>query len=669
MVGLVLLCLLSECKTGCDGDNNVEEDASVDTFTEGGQRGDASKDDFRPSFTVGGTLSGLAIGASVVLQNNQKDNLTLEKNGSFTFSTELPDKAEYQVQVSAQPMEQTCVVTNHEGTISGADVTNISVVCTVQEGAVGNSFTVGGVVTGLEGIGLILQNNGGDDLAINRNGAFRFATRLEDASGYNVTIASQPKSPDQLCTVTDGSGTLKGVDVADVTVLCSRSETGPSAIDMFKASSQFVSAGDEVTLSWMTHGFTSCDIYPGRIAAEPAAAGSEDVNVSVTTDFVLTCRGRNGYASSDPVTVTVLDPGWKSISSGDDHCCAIKRDGRLFCWGKGSEGQLGNAPVSNSTIPVQEYTTATDWSTVSAGGDHTCAIKADGRLFCWGANNSGQIGLIPVESNPLEHIQESTAATDWSQVSAGRGSTCAIKDDRRLFCWGSYLGLGNGSDNGLSREPVREYTAATDWAQVSAGANHTCAIKTDGRLFYWGRVPGVPSGGGFSPYDYNNYNVTIPEPESTAATDWAQVSAGANHTCAIKTDGGLFCWGYGSIDPSIADRTEPRQLMVPTRESTAATDWAQVSAGAGFTCAVKTDGRLFCWGTDDYGQLGHEANSTEDQWVPVQESTAATDWSQVSAGSNHTCALKSDRQIFCWGANYHGQLGNNSTSNNIGPVL
>ena len=170
---------------------------------------------FDLAFTIGGTVSGLA-GTGLVLQNNGGDDLGITADGAFTFATELSDGSAYNVTVATQPTgpSQTCTVTNGSGTISGADVTNVQVDC------VTNTFTIGGTVSGLAGTGLMLQNNGGDDLAIAADGAFTFATPLADGSAYNVTVFTQPTGPSQTCTVTNGSGTITGADVTNVQVDC-----------------------------------------------------------------------------------------------------------------------------------------------------------------------------------------------------------------------------------------------------------------------------------------------------------------------------------------------------------------------------------------------------------------------------------------------------------------
>jgi len=166
-------------------------------------------------FSVGGSVSGL-LGTGLVLQNNAGDNLAIGADGSFSFATALDDGSTYSVSVFSQPASpsQTCSVSNGTGTLAGANVTDVAVSC------VTNQFSVGGSVSGLLGTGLVLQNNAGDDLAISADGSFSFATALDDGSAYNVSVFSQPTSPSQTCSVSNGAGTLAGSDVTDVAVTC-----------------------------------------------------------------------------------------------------------------------------------------------------------------------------------------------------------------------------------------------------------------------------------------------------------------------------------------------------------------------------------------------------------------------------------------------------------------
>ncbi len=165
------------------------------------------------SYTVGGTVSGLT-GTGLVLLDNGADNLTIIANGSFTFKTPIASGGTFNVSVFTQPSGQTCSVTGATGTVSG-NVSSVQVACAAS-GTPGN-YTIGGQVTGLVGSGLVLQDNGADNLAIGANGAFTFAATV--TSAYNVTIKTQPSNPTQTCTVTNGTGTAAG-NVTDVQVAC-----------------------------------------------------------------------------------------------------------------------------------------------------------------------------------------------------------------------------------------------------------------------------------------------------------------------------------------------------------------------------------------------------------------------------------------------------------------
>ncbi|MES9943839.1 MAG: hypothetical protein ABW080_02655 [Candidatus Thiodiazotropha sp.] len=187
----------------------------------GGGGGGGSSDDgdtTGTTYTLSGTLTGLT-GSGLVLQNNGSDDLALSSDGSFSFATGLSDGSTYSVSVATQPTDQSCTVGNGSGTIAAADVTAITITCTDSTGGV---FTIGGIVSGLTGDGLLLQNNGGDDLSITDSGTFTFTTALNDGEAYSVTVATQPTG--QTCTVTNGSGSLSGAAVTDVQISCPPSD-------------------------------------------------------------------------------------------------------------------------------------------------------------------------------------------------------------------------------------------------------------------------------------------------------------------------------------------------------------------------------------------------------------------------------------------------------------
>lgn len=176
------------------------------------------------TYSVGGTLAGFAGGTNVVLQNNKGDDLRLGTNGGFIFKTDLENKDTYKVTVKTNPASpnQTCAVTNGTGTIANADVTNVKVNCVTTQ------YTVGGSVTGLPAADpenfVVLQNNAGDNLTVNDDGSFTFATAIDDGESYAVTVLTHPDTPSQTCVVTNGSGSLAGANVTNVSVACTTDE-------------------------------------------------------------------------------------------------------------------------------------------------------------------------------------------------------------------------------------------------------------------------------------------------------------------------------------------------------------------------------------------------------------------------------------------------------------
>ena len=165
------------------------------------------------TYTVGGTVVGLDLGSSLVLQNNLDDDLTVTSNGSFTFHTALADRSNYDVTILTNKSGKTCGITNSKDIIMGADVTNVVIVCNT------NSYSVGGTVTGIPaGKELLIQNNSQNTTTLTDDGDFTFTTKIPNTGGYNVTILKEPKGTN--CTVANGSGTIGGANITDVEITC-----------------------------------------------------------------------------------------------------------------------------------------------------------------------------------------------------------------------------------------------------------------------------------------------------------------------------------------------------------------------------------------------------------------------------------------------------------------
>jgi trimeric autotransporter adhesin len=171
------------------------------------------------AFSIGGAVSGLT-GSGLSLRLNEVEDLVIQSNGAFTFSTQLARGASYRVTIRTQPASQTCTVQNDRGVVGGSDVASVRVACAASGGA----FTVGGAVAGLLGGSVVLQNNRTDDLTVSADGPFTFRRKLATGASYEVRVAQQPQTPPQNCTVARGSGTVGAVNVVNVSVTCTMSE-------------------------------------------------------------------------------------------------------------------------------------------------------------------------------------------------------------------------------------------------------------------------------------------------------------------------------------------------------------------------------------------------------------------------------------------------------------
>jgi alpha-tubulin suppressor-like RCC1 family protein len=339
---------------------------------------------------------------------------------------------------------------------------------------------------------------------------------------------------------------------------------------------------------------------------------------------------------STPVTTFAGGTNWKQVSSGDTHTAAIKTDGTLWSWGLGSFGRLGTNDLTNRSTPVTTFAGGTNWKQVSAGGNHTTAIKTDGTLWTWGAGGSGRLGTndLNQRSTPVTTF---AGGTNWKQVSTSYAHTAAIKTDGTLWSWGNGTSGQLGTNDITNRfTPVTTFAGGTDWKQVSTGYAHTTAIKTDGTLWTWGLGTNGRLG--------TNDLTTRSTPVTTFAggTNWKQISAGGLHTTAIKTDGTLWSWGYGLLGQLGTNDTTDRSTPVTTFAG--GTNWKQVSAGREHTVAIKTDGTLWTWGSNSFivgfaGQLG--TNDTTTRSTPVTTFAGGINWKQVSSGDYHTAAIQS----------------------------
>ena len=320
-------------------------------------------------------------------------------------------------------------------------------------------------------------------------------------------------------------------------------------------------------------------------------------HICAIANGALYCWGENydgqlGIGDSDnrdrPVRVGTRTD-WDQVSSGGYHTCAIAK-GELYCWGGNSDKQVGAATEDMFTTPLRVHTERT-WDRVITGGYHTCALS-QGELYCWGDNEYGQLGIDRDDITDTHEPTRVGSAQDWESVASGDSHTCAITQGK-LYCW------GYNDSNQITPDHTDDVFAPMlrddeqVWTKVQPGDEHTCAFA-DQTLYCWGDNEDGQLGNE-TPNQTSEPLVVLPE------TAWTDLSTVGNHTCAI-TNQQLYCWGrnaYGQL--AIGDEDNDRHgtpLQVPGDQA-----WDAVVTSRYSTCGL-SDGRLFCWGDGDSGKLG-----------------------------------------------------------------
>ena len=452
---------------------------------------------------------------------------------------------------------------------------------------------------------------------------------------------------------------------------------------------------------------------------------------------IISCSG--GDTGNDQIHVEEgLTYFMGRISSGGSHTCALTSGEGVLCWGKGTEGALGHGVDLSSDTPVKVL--SLDGSTelsgivqVSSGGSHTCALNSDGGVLCWGKGTNGALGdgkdsnsnmpvkvlalgEVPVEEvpgggdegegEPTEEVTGGTGLSGVTQISSGMDHTCALLKSGGVLCWGEggrdQLGYGDTQDSNVPVQVLAEGQALdgsplSGVTQISLGGEHTCAVTSSEEVLCWGYGSGGRLG--------NDDNASAPSPVKVLFDSDGQgtmkplggviqVSAGSEHTCAIvvgvieeepeeeseeevvaaasdDSENGevqrVFCWGSeangrlgnnsssgsSSVAVSVVFDKESDNVLVPLVGVT------QVSVGGQHTCALTDGGEVLCWGAGANGRLGNVDSVDALTYVEVSGIGGDEDSKvlEVSLGEDHSCALRNNGSSICWGKGDSGQLG------------
>ena len=346
-------------------------------------------------------------------------------------------------------------------------------------------------------------------------------------------------------------------------------------------------------------------------------------------------------------------PRFASVTTGYAHSCALTTDGEAYCWGMNVGGELGVG--ATDSVPVTEPRRVTGglrFRSLHAGSYGTCGVGVDGALFCWGRGSSGPAAAFP--------------ETRFASLSPHlHNHVCGATTSQTVYCWGT-------NESGVTAFGPGEAPApgATGFAQVSVGAyrsglggsrgfdwmGHVCGVKGNGAAYCWGDNSFGQLG------IAGNVRETRVPTAVAGGLSFRSVHAGMESTCGLDTGGALYCWG--------------RELAGTPQRLGAGLQFESMDLGSRHGCALTAAGQAFCWGRNASGQLGTGtlSNSAEPQSVQGSVRFTAISASGYSGHEAfetlqaHTCGVGTDHRIYCWGSNDYGQLGNRSSPGNTVPV-
>ncbi len=362
--------------------------------------------------------------------------------------------------------------------------------------------------------------------------------------------------------------------------------------------------------------------------------------------------------------------GVMSVAAGDLFSVALKNDGTVWAWGDNKYGELGNEnSPNNSPTPVQVRDSSgtgymEDVVAIAGGGMYTLALKSDGTVWGWGENGYGVLGTDFSQTPFSTHPIQVTGLTDITAIATGYQHSMALKSDGTVWAWGFNLHgqLGDNTFGDLSGR----YTPAlvkgidgngllTGAIKISAGKFHSLALLSDGTVKSWGYNASGQLGDGS--------RIDRPAPVSVSGLEFVNaIAAGDSHSFAIF-GGTPFGWGANNRgqlgDGSTTERLTPVPLSSPDKS-------IEIACGSLYTAAITADSKVYSWGYNNIGQLG-DGTVIERHTPAIITGRTFGKITAIAAGASHSTAVESDGTVWTWGDNLYGQLGNDSYLDNSFP--
>jgi len=394
----------------------------------------------------------------------------------------------------------------------------------------------------------------------------------------------------------------------------------------------------------------SAALPQGSVAAPtPPVAGTPQAARSVP----LTTTTVPAVASPGPAPMSTAPVATRvRVTVGGRHSCLLGEDGRAFCWGGNDRGQLGTDGGARLVTPGTPVGGAR-FAALASGMSHSCGLTTDGTAACWGDNDAGQLG--DGTSISRDAPVRVAGGHEFRSLVAGSAYSCGLARNGAAWCWGSDAN-GQLGDRGSSTQPVPVAVAGNHrFVTIAAGWSFACAIDSDAQAWCWG------SNGSGELGDSTTTTQRAPD-QVSGDHSFTAIAAGSAHACGIASDGNAWCWGSNS-NGQLGDGGSSGSA-VPVRVKSS-TRLVAVTAGAVHSCALTAAGDAVCWGSNVYGQLGNGGDA--DSAVPVRVAGDHT-FTTLQAFGSHTCGVTTSGETFCWGYNLDGQLGDGTRTHRSRPV-
>lgn len=340
---------------------------------------------------------------------------------------------------------------------------------------------------------------------------------------------------------------------------------------------------------------------------------------------------------------TAGELSFDAVSAGYAHTCGLAEDGIAYCWGSNVGGALGDGTTTDRLVPT-EVAGGHRFSSIGVGEAHTCGLTTDGDAHCWGVDPL-TLGGGPVTFDSLPRAVP--GGREFASLAVGTFHTCALDPDGAAWCWGVNGNGQLGDSSSVGRDAPTRVRGGHRFRTLEAG-EATCGIELDGTVYCWGRNP-------------SDCQCTFVPQVAAAGYAFTTITV-AGHACGLDEAGEAFCWGeniWGQLgDRSNTNRPDPTPVVGNLR-------FSAISAARFGTCALEEHGDAFCWGANPFGRIGDDTRNTESD-VPVAVS-GGTRFRSISAGANHTCAIDESSGLWCWGWNEFGQLGDGTTEDRLVP--